>query len=117
MHCDYCNVHYCIWCRTIIGNLDKQRNADRNSHEHVFLCAKQPDKKHLITESVLVPCNENDDDFVECYLKTMKLRYLAQAVAANWSSADCKRLVLHPDFQAFLQHMRDRQVRVLPIQL
>jgi hypothetical protein len=97
--------------------LDKEKTADRNSHDHVFRCAKQPDKKNLITESVLVPCNECDKDFVECYLKTLKLRYLAQAVAANWSSSDCKRLVLHHDFQEFLKHMRERQVSMLPIHL
>ena len=117
MHCTSCHAHYCIWCRTVIGSLDKAKSADRNSHDHVFGCAKQPDKRNIITDSVLVPCNELDTDFVDCYLKTLKLRYLAQAMSANWSASDCKRLVLNTEFQEFLKHIKERQVSMLPIHL
>jgi len=113
MFCQSCKVHYCLWCRAIVKALGKERSADSNTHDHVFGCGKKPDKSTIITESVLVPFNKGDEDFVDCYFMTLKLRYLAQTVAANWTEADCKRLVLNSEFQAFLQHLRERQVSEL----
>jgi hypothetical protein len=111
MQCNTCLAHFCLYCRTIIKAAGQEKNANALAHDHVFDCRKRPEKNQILTDSVLFPADaEGDEDFVDCYLKTRKLHYLAQTVA-GWSADDCRRLVLDPEFQSLLTHLKERQVR------
>ena len=114
MPCINCKVHFCLWCRTVFPG--KEKNATAIAHTHIWTCGKKPQLEYLITETAMFPANDDDPDFVDCYMNTRKLAVLAQTVCGQWSAADCRRLVLDEKFQSFLVHLKERQVSMPQLQ-
>lgn len=84
MYCESCKSHYCFWCKSIIvADGQKFKDDGRATHEHVLDCKKAPqDKSKILTDTVLFPVPEGDDDFdtndfIHAYTKIQKLEILA----------------------------------------
>ena len=114
MHCSNCRAHFCLWCRKVIVADDKNKDAGANTHAHVFDCVKAPDICDLLSSSRLFPINTDDENsFVACYFQIRRLESVTMQMSlsqgSGWTSEDCKRLVLHRDFQGLLVHLKEQR--------
>ena len=109
MLCIKCRTTFCLYCRTTFVDTKVLKASDA-CHNHIWDCGKAPLPSFMCTESVLFPANDTDTDFIMCYQNCHKLALLQQIVCGNWSSREIQRLVLNDNFQAFLVHLKERQI-------
>ncbi len=140
MVCRKCETNFCMWCRTITPLLDNsaasKRNANNQTHTHVWSCGKRPSFEEICTTSVMFPINSDDphgapddDDFLPFFFMARKLEGLAAIIIGNitrmishtltfvsatstWSVQDIKRLVFDPRFQSILTNLKEAQVKM-----
>ena len=86
------------------------------THNHIFDCHKAPLKEQLLSESVLFPLaklpdgSQPDPVFVACLLQIRKLEHLQTIMNQGWTPADCKRVILHADFQGLLKWLKEQRI-------
>jgi len=135
MYCENCKQHFCLYCKKIFkaeGSNSKKPDISTIAHNHVFECEKKPSKESILTDSVLFPVGSGPSDgrFLDAFFKIRRLEmlefqlqqgkctpcmscwffYLKSIFShSDWTSEECRRLVMDKDFQDVLKSIKERQ--------
>jgi len=115
MTCDKCHSKFCLYCQKIITAIGApgRHHGDELSgiaHNHVFNCPKRPTRDAILSQTCLYPTGlgESNGSFVQAFFMTRKLDAL-KVQMQHWSIEDCKRLLLHKQFQELLVELKTKQ--------
>jgi len=91
MICTSCDCHFCLWCRVPqAGWKDDRNQADKDLHNHIFVCQRRPPIEEILTETPLWPTDKGDDpSFVHALFQVRNLRRLRLHMRTAWNEEDC----------------------------